>query len=72
MPAKSDPRESWKTDNYYYRRSLSVREMLPAVGAGIVAGAAVFYLATLLLQRTPLDAKPSGSGKRSLPRPHGG
>ncbi len=43
-----------------YRRKLSLREQLPAVGAGIGAGmavgASVFYLARLMLQRTPLRA----------------
>ncbi len=72
MPAKSDPRETWSTDKYYYRRSLSAREMLPAIGAGVVAGAAVFYLATLLMQRTRLDADVSRAGRRSVPRPRGG
>ena len=41
-----------------YRRRLSLREQLPAVGAGVGAGFAVglgvFYLARLMLQRTPL------------------
>lgn len=37
-----------------YRRELSLKETLPAVGAGVGAGLAVFYLARLMLQRTPL------------------
>lgn len=39
---------------YFYRRSLSPAEHIPALGAGLVIGAAAFYLARLLLQRTPL------------------
>jgi hypothetical protein len=44
--------------SYYYRRQLSAAELLPAVGVGIGAGVAAFYLAKLMLQRTPLDAAP--------------
>ena len=40
--------------DYYYRRPLDAGEMLPAVAVGIGAGLAVFYVARLLLQRTPL------------------
>ena len=54
MPAKTDPREDRATDRYYYRRSLSGRELLPALAAGVIAGGAVFYLAKLLLERTPI------------------
>jgi hypothetical protein len=39
---------------YYYRRELSLRELLPAVGVGVAAGVVGFYVARLLLQRTPL------------------
>jgi hypothetical protein len=41
-------------DSYVYRRELELAEMLPAIGAGIVTGLAAFYVARLLLQRTPL------------------
>ena len=37
-----------------FRRPLSGRELLPAVGAGIVTGLAAFYVARLFLERTPL------------------
>ena len=37
-----------------YRRSLSGRELLPAIGAGIAAGLAGYYVARLFLERTPL------------------
>jgi hypothetical protein len=39
---------------YYFRRPLSLAEHLPAIGAGLAVGAAAFYVARLLLQRTPL------------------
>ncbi|HEV2146785.1 MAG TPA: hypothetical protein VGR37_05170 [Longimicrobiaceae bacterium] len=46
-----------------YRRKLSLQEHLPAVGAGVGAGVAVgtvvFYLARLMLQRTPLRDTPA-------------
>ena len=41
---------------YYYRRSLGLRELLPAVGIAAGAGLAAFYVARLMLQRTPLLA----------------
>ena len=40
---------------YYYRRRLTIAEQLPAVGAALLVGTAAFYLARLLLQRTPLE-----------------
>ena len=40
--------------DYYYRRPLDARELLPAVAVGVGAGLAAFYVARLLLQRTPL------------------
>ena len=46
-----------------YRRKLSLKEQLPAVGAGVGAGVAigvsVFYLARLMMQRTPLRGTPA-------------
>ncbi|HEY4306451.1 MAG TPA: hypothetical protein VGM82_18395 [Gemmatimonadaceae bacterium] len=56
MPAKSDPRDD-AVDTYDYRRSLSARELLPAIGAGIAAGALVFYVARILMQRTPVTVE---------------
>lgn len=48
-----------------YRRKLSLKEQLPAVGAGVGAGiaigASVFYLARLMMQRTPLRATPAAN-----------
>lgn len=40
--------------DYYYRRRLSAKDVLPAIGAGIAAGLAGFYVVQLLIQRTPL------------------
>jgi len=42
---------------YYYRRKLVAKDMLPAVGAGVAVGLAAFYIVQLLIQRTPLVPK---------------
>ena len=39
---------------YYYRRQLGAKDLLPAIGVGVAAGLAGFYLVQLLIQRTPL------------------
>lgn len=39
---------------YYYRRRLGLRELIPATGVAIAAGAVGFYIARLFLQRTQL------------------
>jgi len=39
---------------YYYRRKLVAKDLVPAFGVGVAAGLAVFYLVQLLIQRTPL------------------
>ena len=39
---------------YYYRRELDARETLTAAGLALGAGLAVFYLARVMLQRTPI------------------
>jgi hypothetical protein len=51
---RTDPPPSRPPDLYYYRRTLRVRELLPAIGAGVVVGLAGYYVARILLQRTPL------------------
>lgn len=51
---------------YYYRRKLKASELAPALGAGIAAGLAGFYIVQLLIQRTPLV--PEGKLRR-LSRP---
>ena len=66
MPAKSDPRDETESAgiSFYYRRSLSAGELLPAIGIGVAAGLVAFYLARVVMQRTPLVPardKPVGS-----------
>jgi hypothetical protein len=39
---------------YYYRRQLGAKDLLPAIGVGVATGLAGFYLVQLLIQRTPL------------------
>ena len=41
-------------DDYYYRRPLSGRDLLPAIGAAVGAGLAAFYVVRVFTQRTPL------------------
>ena len=48
---------------YYYRRKLGAKDLLPAAGIGAVMGLAAFYLVQLLIQRTPLTP----SSRLSLP-----
>lgn len=52
MPKRRD--ETYVSRDYSYRRDLSITEMIPAIGAGVAVGVAAFYVARLLLQRTPL------------------
>jgi hypothetical protein len=52
--APPPPRPTARLDGYVYRRALEGRELLPAIGAGVAAGLAVFYVARLFLERTPL------------------
>jgi hypothetical protein len=51
-----------------YRRELTARELIPAVGAGIGAGVVVAYVAQLLLRRERLP-RPSAPPARPLQRP---
>jgi hypothetical protein len=69
MSAQNDPRRATADEvrsAYYYRRPLSARELLPALGIGIGAGAVAFYIAKLLLERTPLQLRERSS---ALSRP---
>ena len=52
---------------YYYRRRLGAKDLLPAVGVGVAAGLAAFYIVQLLIQRTPLV--PQGELARSPATP---
>ena len=51
---KVSQRQTTRLDGYVYRRPLEVRELIPAIGAGLVTGLAAFYVARLFLERTPL------------------
>jgi hypothetical protein len=53
-PVDRPPRPTTRLEGYVYRRSLSGRELVPAIGAGLAAGFAGYYLTRLFLQRTPL------------------
>ena len=64
MPSKSDPRDESGGAEYFYRRSLSVRELLPAIGIGVAAAAFAFYVARTLKQRTPLAPELVASRRR--------
>ncbi len=60
---KSTERQSTRLDGYVYRRQLDARELIPAIGAGIVTGLAAFYVARLFLERTPLLPEERRAGK---------
>lgn len=53
VPLRDEQADVWETE-YVYRRRLHGQELLPAVGIGIAAGLLGFYLARIVLQRTPL------------------
>jgi hypothetical protein len=55
-------------DDYYYRRRLDGSDLLPAIGAAIGAGVAVFYVVRVLIQRTPLAADPAERTAGRRPR----
>ena len=57
MSAQSDPRRAVAVGvdpKYYYRRTLTVRELMPALGAAAAAAVATFYVVKLFIERTPL------------------
>ena len=56
-------RQTTRLDGYVYRRSLDTRELIPAIGVGVVAGFAAFYVVRLLLERTPLLPEERRLGK---------
>ena len=56
-------RQTTRLDGYVYRRSLDTRELIPAIGVGVVAGFAAYYVVRLLLERTPLLPEERRLGK---------
>lgn len=54
---------------YTYRRKLRATELMPAMAAGFGLGLAGFYLARLLLQRTPVVPRSSVAGQPARTRP---
>ena len=63
QPVDRPPRPTTRLEGYVYRRALSARELVPAIGAGIAAGLAGFYVARLFLERTPLLPEERRLGK---------
>ena len=61
---KNTERQITRLDSYVYRRPLDARELIPAIGAGIVTGLAAFYVARLFLERTPLLPEDRRAGKQ--------
>lgn len=62
-PKHPSERQSTRLDGYVYRRTLDARELIPAIGAGIVTGLVAFYVARLFLERTPLLPEERRLGK---------
>ena len=62
-PRNIAPRQTTRLDGYVYRKRLQPRELIPAIGAGIVTGLAAFYVAKLFLERTPLLPEEQRLGK---------
>ncbi|HVE80423.1 MAG TPA: hypothetical protein VNA89_16280 [Gemmatimonadaceae bacterium] len=64
--AQPQERRPPRSAEYYYRRSLGARDLIPAVVAGVGAGLLAFYVARLLAERTPLvverGTRPAGDG----------
>ena len=54
-------------DEYNYRRSLTPRELVPALGVGVGVGLVAFYIARVLLERTPLRPERRPSTQRLSP-----
>jgi hypothetical protein len=54
-------------DEYYYRRPLTPRELVPALGVGLGVGLVTFYIARVLLERTPLRPERRPSTQRLSP-----
>jgi hypothetical protein len=57
------PQHTERLQGYVYRRPLNGPELLPALGVGIAAGLAAFYVTRLFLERTPLLPEERRAGK---------
>lgn len=68
--SKATPRLTTRLDGYVYRRTLTGRELIPAVGAAVVTGLAAFYVARLFLERTPLLPEERRLGKHHAGERH--
>lgn len=60
------------SEDYYYRRHLGAADLVPAIGVGIAAGLAGFYLVQLLIQRTPLVPPDALAREPEPPEPTSG
>jgi hypothetical protein len=68
MSANPEPRRDAR-ETYYYSRRLSGPELLPALAIGVGAGLLGFYIARLLVARTPIvDEAAPRRGPRRLRR----
>ena len=63
MEVETTPGEG--ASEYYYRRSLEARDLLPAIGVGLGVGLVAFYVARVLMQRTPLMVPRRAGGART-------
>ncbi len=75
MPSSEQPppRRRDAGAEYYYRRPLRLRELLPAIGVAVGAGLLAFYVMRLLLQRTPLKVERGETPREERrPRSRGG
>ncbi len=67
MIESDHPNSPLFADEYYYRRPLTPRELVPALGVGVGVGLVAFYIVRLLLERTPLRPERRPSTQRLSP-----
>jgi hypothetical protein len=67
MIESDQPNSPHFADEYYYRRPLTPRELVPALGVGVGVGLVAFYIARVLLERTPLRPERRPSTQRLSP-----
>ncbi len=67
MIESDHPNSPLFADEYYYRRPLTPRELVPALGVGVGVGLVAFYIVRLLLERTPLRRVRRASTQRLSP-----